>query len=482
MTPYARSYPLALVALATIGFVSVLVSSVTSMALASLAEALDTSTGAVVWVTTVFLLAAGVALPVSGWAVDRYGARSVLLLGVVVFAVGSLLSGLAGSFPELLAARVLQGLGGGALEPACLALLSRITDPRRIGAAMGLVAVLVNVAPAIGPVVGAALLSTGDWRLVFWFAVPPTLLAAGLLVASVRHDGPADGDVRSRLDVPGLVLLAGGFTATMLGLTVLAEGSTTAAALAGVLGLGLLTGYGRYAVRVADPVIDPWLLADRRVAGATGVMAVGGFLVFSVLTVTPLLAARVWDLDGLGQAAPLCAFGGGMLVSMSLAGALSDRTGPRVLVTTGATGTAVMFAVLAALLWRDAPVATGLVALGAAGLALGGVSAPTLASVYRVLPAEVVGAGTTAVLIAVQLGASLGVTAVGGLVEVLGRSAYGASALLLAGLALVAGAVAGRTLPGPPTSHSGPVDRREGEDRLQVDDRREEQPTWATTT
>ncbi|MFC9087434.1 MFS transporter [Nocardiopsis dassonvillei] len=118
MTASARSLPLAVAALAVIGFVSVPVSSVTSMALAALAEALDTSMSSTVWVTTVFLSTAGLALPFAGWDVDRFGGRPALLVGLAVFAAGALGGGSAVTFEQLIAARAVQGLDGGVLEPA----------------------------------------------------------------------------------------------------------------------------------------------------------------------------------------------------------------------------------------------------------------------------------------------------------------------------------------------------------------------------
>lgn len=451
-----RSYPLALAALGTIGFTSVLVSSVTSMALGALARALGTSLSSIVWVTTVFLLAAGVALPVAGWGVDRFGGRPVLLLGVAVFAAGSLASGLAQNFEQLLGARVLQGLGGGVLEPACLALLSRITDRRRIGAVMGLMSLLINIAPAVGPLVGAVLLSTGEWRVIFLFSVPPALLAGVLLAFSVRHDRPrpeGSEGAPSRLDVIGLGLLAVGVAASLLAITLFSGGSLAWALPAGGLGILALGAYGWYSLRVATaPVIDLRLFTDRRLSGATAIMGLNGLILFAMLTVAPLLAAGVWDLQGLWQAVPLCVFGAGMLVSMTVSGALSDRTGPRPLVVSGAAGTALLLTAFAACVRSAAPLGVSLVVLALAGLAFGAISAPTFAGIYRVLPPTIAGVGTTAVLIAVQLSASLGVTAIGVMIEVLRGSAFTATTLLLAVLAVATALIAARTLPGPVAS------------------------------
>lgn len=450
-----RHFPLAVLALGAIGFISVLVSSVTSMALGTLADALDTSVGSIVWVTTVFLLAAGIALPVAGWGVDRFGARLVLLTGLVVFTAGSLASGLSPSFELLLVARAIQGLGGGALEPACLALLAQITDRHRIGAVMGLMSLLVNFAPAVGPLVGAVLLSFGDWRVIFLFAVPPVLSATLLLVVTIRAPSPPNGEPHQRdpLDVAGLLLLTVGFALLLFTLTLAAGGSPGWALLTGPAGALLLTGYAWHSLRgTRAPVIDLRLFTDRRLTGAAVIMALGGLLLFSILTITPILAEDAWGLEGLWQALPLCAFGAGMLISMSLSGALSDRTGPRPLVAAGAGSTALLFLVLAVCVQRAAPLPVSLIVLMATGLAFGAVSAPAFASIYRVLPQHIAGSGTTAVLIAVQLSASIGVTGIGVLLDNLAGDAFVTTAVVLAALMGAAAITAHRTLPGAPTA------------------------------
>ncbi|ADH67131.1 MFS transporter [Nocardiopsis dassonvillei] len=451
----ARFLPLAVAALAVIGFVSVLVSSVTSMALTTLAEALGTSMSSIVWVTTVFLLTAGLALPFAGWAVDRFGGRPVLLVGLAVFAAGALGSGSAVTFEQLIAARAVQGLGGGVLESACLALISQITDRRRIGAVMGLMSMVINLAPAVGPVIGAALLSAAGWRSVFLFAVPPILLAGVLLALSLGQwrtspgtDSSAPGAAQAhRFDLVGLALLGLGFTASLFAIGRLSAGTPWSTLTAGVLGALLLVVYVRRSLRVPAPIIDPRLFTDRRFSGAAAIMGMGGVLLFSTLTLVPLLAARSWDLSGLTEAVPLAAFGTGMLVSMSVAGALSDRVGSRRIVTTAAACSAGSLALLAAcaqLLPSPALVCTLLLCL--TGLSFGAVSAPTFASIYRILPAAMAGRGTTAVLLVVQLGAALGVTGIGSLVGAVGSRSHTTVLVLLAGLMLTAAGVAALAL------------------------------------
>lgn len=447
-----RSFPLAVVAIVVIGFVGVLLSSVTSMALTPLADVFDTSMGTIVWVTTVFLLAAGLTMPIAGWAVDRFGGRAVLLVGLILFVAGSLGSGLSESVGQLLASRAIQGLGGGLLEPASLALLSQITPRARIGAVMGLMGAVINVAPAIGPLVGGVLLSSGGWRSIFFFAVPPVLLALVLLVLSVSGGGgerAAESRAGVRLDLRGVILLCAGFAAALFAVARIGGAGMPTTIIVGVLGLGLLCGYVVHARKAAEPVVDPALFGDRRFSGAVAIMGTGGILTFSILTMAPILAERVWNLDGITRGLPLGAFGLGVLVSMSLSGWLSDRLGSRRIVTVGAGTCAVALAATALLSDGLAvPHVSGPLLLGVAGLAFGMVLAPTFAVIYRVLPDSVVGRGTTAALIASQLGSALGATVIGVVLDALQDSAFTAALVVLSTAMLCAALVAHRTLDG----------------------------------
>ncbi len=434
-------------ALIVIGFVSVAASSITAMALAPLAGAFAVPMNAVVWVTTVYLLTAGLALPVTGWAVDRFGGRSVLLVGTTVFALGSLASGLTTSFDQLLIARAVQGIGGGSLEPACLALVAQITDRRRVGAVMGLMAAAINVAPVVGPLFGAALLGWG-WRGIFLFAVPPMILAAVLLGTSLgtpqrgSHGAGLPTGAGRPMDVTGLALLGLGFASVLLAPTLLADGMVPGAVVTGLLGGTMMMAYARYARRTEHPIVDLGVFGDRRFSGAVAVMGIGGVVTFGMLTLLPLMADRSWGLGGLARAIPLGAFSVGMLVSMSVSGALSDRLGSRRIVAVGAGGTAVLMAGVAAGVALHVPAALCIALFALAGTSFGAVSAPTFASIYRVLPQEMAGRGTTAALIAVQLGAAAGVTGIGALVEARGEAAFTLVLKILSGLMVAAAAIA----------------------------------------
>ncbi|MFJ4218094.1 MFS transporter, partial [Streptomyces hydrogenans] len=124
------------------GIMGILDSSMIAAAADTLAQDLDTSLATVSWVSTSYLLALTVSIPVTTWAVDRFGGRRLWLVGLVVFLAGSIGSGLAWDAPSLIVFRVVQGLGAGLLDPLMLTLLARASGPERAGRVMGLMGVV----------------------------------------------------------------------------------------------------------------------------------------------------------------------------------------------------------------------------------------------------------------------------------------------------------------------------------------------------
>jgi len=173
-----------------------------------------------------------------------------------------------------------QGLGGGALEPTALTMAARAAGGRRVGTVMGLLSLVVNVAPVLGPLLGALLVEGGHWRWIFLVNVPLGLVVAAitlLVVPADRGDPDAAGS-----DLRGLALLAPGFAAVLFAIERIgAQAGPWSVAVPAVAGVGLLAWYGHRARRVARPVIDPRMLASPGFASSVGVMALVGFLMYS---------------------------------------------------------------------------------------------------------------------------------------------------------------------------------------------------------
>jgi MFS family permease len=370
----------------------------------------------------------------------------VFLTGLGLFMIGSALLAAAWSIESLIAFRVVQGLGGGLLEPTSLALAAGLARRDRVGRVLGTMSMIINVAPVLGPVIGGLIAGTGHWRWIFILNLPLGLAVLLVALAAVPADRPdPDAGPRAVADVRGLLLLTGGYVGLLFALN--RSGQHSSGALIGVsavAGAGLLLAYARHALTTsARPAFDLRLLRRPGFAAALVVMGLVGLIMYSMLTALPVFGADRYHLTGLDQGVLVCALGVGLLVSMSTAGRLSDRTGPRPLVRGGALVTAA--GLLTFVLVQDRPALPLLMLLFVlVGLGFGGAAAPTFASVYRLLPPPEQAQGTTALFMAVQFSASLGVTVLGVL---RGRAPGDWPVLLFLGLTMAAvliAALAGR--------------------------------------
>lgn len=317
--------------------------SAVNVALPAIGAELGASLSGLQWTVTGYTLALATLVLLGGSLGDRYGRRRVFLVGVAWFAVASLLCGLAQGTGQLVAARVVQGVGAALLTPGSLALIQASVRPGDRARAIGLWSGLGGVAGLVGPFLGGALVDAVSWRLVFLLNVP---VAVAVLAVAARHVPESrSAGPPGRFDVPGALLgvvALGGLTYALI-----AAGEDPGDA--GVwlpAATGLLAGAG-FVLRertTDDPLLPPRLFADRQFTGANLATlavyaALGGVLLFLVLQLQTAL--------GYGATAA----GAAMLPSIAVitllsprAGALAARIGPRRPMTVGplvaAAGTA----------------------------------------------------------------------------------------------------------------------------------------------
>ncbi|MGH3169993.1 MAG: MFS transporter, partial [Trebonia sp.] len=161
-------------------FASLLDSTIVSIAINTLGRDFHTSLSTIQWVLTGYLLALSMVIPLTGWAVGRFGQKNMWIISVTLFTVASVLSGLAWSAASLIAFRVLQGISGGMILPIAQTIVVRAAGPRRIGRMMGIIAVPSQLAPVIGPVVGGVIVDYLSWRWLFFLNVPIGLAGLAL--------------------------------------------------------------------------------------------------------------------------------------------------------------------------------------------------------------------------------------------------------------------------------------------------------------
>ena len=167
------------------------------------------------WVVTGYLLALAAVIPVTGWAARRFGAKRVYMTSLVLFTAGSALCGLATSTTELIAFRVLQGVGGGMILPIGQLMMAEAAGPKRMGRVMSIVAVPAMLAPILGPTIGGLILENASWRWIFFVNVPIGVIA---VIAALRVLPTIKPEAVERLDSLGLALMAGGLVLLTYGL------------------------------------------------------------------------------------------------------------------------------------------------------------------------------------------------------------------------------------------------------------------------
>lgn len=185
-------------------FTVILNNSMLNPALPSLIATFDANAVSGGWILTIFMVAMGMTMPVTGYLGDRFGKKSIYLLGLVVFLAGSVFGIFSGSLPFVIAARFIQGIGGGLMMPISMALIFQAFPKQERGLAVGVYGVAAMVAPAIGPTVGGVLIAYFPWPFLFAFNLPFGLL--GLLMAS-RYLKSTVPDPKRRFDKGGFVFV-----------------------------------------------------------------------------------------------------------------------------------------------------------------------------------------------------------------------------------------------------------------------------------
>ena len=220
-------------------FLNIMDATVVNVALPTLSRYFAVPVASVSGVVTAYLVTLAVAMPVSGWVGDRFGARSVLLGAIGLFTAASALCGVATSLPELVVFRAVQGAGGGLMIPVGMALMFRTYPPAERIRANRLLIVPTLIAPALGPVIGGLLVDGLSWRWVFYLNLPVGVAALvfGALFLPRGSEHPPDP-----FDLPGFLLAGTGFPLFMFALSTGATSGWGAAAVlaTGVAGLALL--------------------------------------------------------------------------------------------------------------------------------------------------------------------------------------------------------------------------------------------------
>lgn len=391
------------------GLAVVFDTTIVSVALRSLAVQLNTSVATIGWVSTGYLLALGVTIPLAGWAQGRFGGKPVWMFALLVFLAGSIASSLAWNAGSLISFRVVQGVGGGLMLPLMATLVMQAAGGRALGRTMSVVSLPAILGPVLGPVLGGLILGSLDWRWLFWVNVP--FCVVGFVLAWKLL--PADRQsTRPRLDVLGFVLLAPGIVGVLYGLS--KASSAGGFASVGVLvptliGASLLAVFAIYASRMgARALIDVRLFAHRSVASASALLFLSGAALYGAMLLLPLYFQDVRAADALGAGLLLVPQGLGALLSRSPAGRLTDTIGARWVCLAGFSIVCVATVPFALATAQTNPWLL-MAALLLRGFGLGAVTIPLMTAAFVGLDRPDVPHASIITRIAQQVGGSFGV-------------------------------------------------------------------------
>jgi len=306
---------------------SILDTTIVNVALDTLGRELHSSIANIQWVVTGYLLSLAAVIPVTGWAARRFGPKPVYLVSLILFTAGSALCGLASSANELIAFRVLQGVGGGMILPIGQLMMAEAAGPKRMGRVMSIVAVPAMLAPILGPTLGGLILDNTTWRWIFYVNLPIGIIA---VISALRVLPKVARQPTERLDYLGFVLMATGLPLVTYGLAEIGVtgGFTAVKVLVPIiLGLALVTAFALHALRVPRPLLNLRLYKRPTFSSASIAMFFIGAALFGGMILLPLYWQTVRHEDVVVTGLLTAPQGLGAALVMPLAGKLSDRFG-----------------------------------------------------------------------------------------------------------------------------------------------------------
>ena len=287
------------------------------------------------WMVTAYLLCETIMIPIAGKLSDIYGRKPLFLIGLGLFAVGSVIAGLSTSMGMFIAARAVQGIGGGILIPVATAAVADLYAPRERARMQGILGAIFGVGSGIGPLLGGYIEGAISWHWCFYINIPLALIA---LILTIRKFPTPVNDEEKHIDYKGIAVL----TLLLLDVILLFEFGgtefgwasieTIAMIIAAIVLIVLFVMIERKAI---DPILAPHLIHNKTVIMAAIFMAIFGIGMIGAMMFTNMLAVGVFGLTTLQAGIWSLAMVAGMMITSLSSGALVNRTGYKVWLIAG---------------------------------------------------------------------------------------------------------------------------------------------------
>ena len=408
---HTTNRPLLTIGVMAATVMQILDSTIANVALPHMQASLGATTDTITWVLTSYIVASAVAIPMTGWLADRIGSRNLFLICVVGFVGASMLCGLAGSLPAMVAFRVLQGIAAAFMNPLSQTVMMDINPRSKQASAMSIWGMGVMVGPILGPVIGGWLTENYNWRWVFYVNVPVGIATFAVLWALL----PSRPIEKRRFDLFGFSMLAvaissfqvmldRGTNADWFHSTEIWIEAAVAVSAAWMFGVQLAT--------ARAPMFDRSLFRNRNLVTGVLFMLVVGLLMTATLALLPPMLQSLFGYPVLDTGLLLVPRGVGIIVSMWVAGRLIARgVDPRLMVGVG-------LAIAAVTLWDMTTwtlmmgasrfVVTGLVQ----GMGLGLIFIPLNIMAFATLSPALRTEGSSLMNLSRNVGASVGISVV----------------------------------------------------------------------
>ncbi len=412
---HAPRNPWLIAGVATVStFMEVLDSTIVNVSLPHIAGTLGATPIDSTWVLTSYLIANAIVLPLSAWFGSLFGRKNFYMACVVLFTGSSLLCGIAPSLGALVVFRMIQGAGGGGLQPSTQAIMVDTFPPEQRGMGMALYAMTVVVAPVIGPTLGGWITDNYSWRWIFLINVPVGALSL-MLTARYISDPPylvrRRGPNKYRADFIGLGLLALGLGCLQLVLDIGQRNdwfeSRLIVVAASVSALALI-GVVWWELRHPDPVVNLRLLADRNLGLSLVTMVIFGSVLYGTTVLLPLFMQTLLGYTAMWSGLAISPGALLMCVLMPVVGWLVSRLDPRWMISAGVV---IIAASLQAMARFNLEISFGTIVTARLmqSLGLAFIFVPLITAAYANVPKEMRGSASGLISLSRNTGGSLGI-------------------------------------------------------------------------
>lgn len=317
-------------------FVTVLNQTVVTPAQPSIMAEMGIDAATVQWLTTGFTLVNAIMIPVTAYLTDKHSTKALYIISLAIFAVGSLLAGIAPNFAVLLVGRLLQAAGAGILMPMVMTVLMLTFPPERRGSAMGIFGIVIAFAPAIGPSVAGLVIDSFGWRILFYAIAALIAIVIAVSVFALKRTEPLNP--AAHLDKISVVMSTVGFGALLYGFSTIGSvGLNVSDSIITLVGLVVLVLFFRRQLKMEQPMLNVRVLANRRFLIGT---VIGMIVQASLLAAGVLMPIYLQSYMGYSATVSgLVIMPGAILMGIMnpFAGRLFDKYGPRMLSIIGLT-------------------------------------------------------------------------------------------------------------------------------------------------